>query len=119
MRVFVYYNLHKKCWSVKSMDKQDYGRVIAHVAGIVLENVKFVVSEKGRQRVIKEKRKNVHAGVVGQWKRPHLKATEDLRVAVSYNPYLGPTFFEKGSKKPVYEAQRALLNSDKLVYIGG
>ena len=39
-RVFVYRNLHKKCYSVKSMRT---GKVIAHVSDITLINVQFKV----------------------------------------------------------------------------
>lgn len=62
MKVFVYWNLHKGCYSVKNLAT---GRVIAHAGTVTLTNAVFKVSEAGRQRVIKERRKNVHAGVVG------------------------------------------------------
>ena len=58
--VFVYKNLHKDCWSVK----QD-GLVKLHTNDITLYDCEFKVSKVGRDRVLKEKRKNVHAGVRG------------------------------------------------------
>jgi len=58
--VHVYMNLPKKVFSVR----QD-GIVRCHAASVYLENAEFVVSEKGRQRVLAEKRKNVHAYVKG------------------------------------------------------
>lgn len=58
--VQVYRNLHKKCWSVL----QD-GIVKLHTDCITLKKVKFKVSQTGRQRVLQEKRKNVHAVVEG------------------------------------------------------
>lgn len=67
-RVFVYFNLHKKLWSVKSLTGDGtYGRVIAHRRTLTLTDATPKVSEKGRQRVLREGRKNVHAGVVGNW----------------------------------------------------
>jgi hypothetical protein len=54
------------CWSVKSLEGDHKGKVIAHVDNIIVANPTFKVSEAGRQRVFKEKRKNVHAGVVGE-----------------------------------------------------
>ena len=67
MRVFVYFNLHKKCFSIKALEGADKGRVIAHRDTVVLDGCKLLVSEAGRQRVLREKRKNVHAGVSGTW----------------------------------------------------
>ena len=64
-KVFVYRNLHKACWSVKSLTGRNYGRVILHCKAIDLNAATFKVNEKGRQRVIAEQAKNVHAGVVG------------------------------------------------------
>lgn len=63
MRVQVYRNLHKKCYSVRS---KATGRVIAHVDEINLKKVRFIVQEGGRQRVIREGRKNVHAFIEGE-----------------------------------------------------
>ena len=61
-KVFIYFNLHKKVFSVRSMKS---GIVIAYVTEIELDNAIFKVSEKGRQKVLSERRKNVHAGIVG------------------------------------------------------
>ena len=65
MKVFVYYNLNKFLWSVKSLDGPTKGRVIAHADKLLLRDITYEVSEAGRQRVLREKRKNVHAGIVG------------------------------------------------------
>jgi hypothetical protein len=82
MRVFVYRNLHKKCWSVKDLRT---GRVFAHADRITLTECEFRVSEAGRRRVLREGRKNVHAGVVGRWNGIYGANSVGLRV--SYNPY--------------------------------
>ena len=63
MKVKVYYNLHKKCYSIVSLEKENYGRVIKHENYVPLTNAQFKVSEKGRQRVLREQKKNVHAYV--------------------------------------------------------
>lgn len=65
MKVFVYYNLHKHKWSIKSLEGEKKGKVIGHAEMVLLENVTPKVSEAGRQRVLREQRKNVHAGLVG------------------------------------------------------
>lgn len=69
MRVKVYRNLHRNCYSVVCMESGHpmKGRVIAHVSDLMLAQAEFRVSEAGRQRVLREKRKNVHAYVIGEW----------------------------------------------------
>ncbi len=58
------------------------------------------MSEAGRQRVLAEKRKNVHAGVVGQWE-PY---EQDYDTVVSYNPYKYEHFYKKSNDEAVYTA---------------
>ena len=65
MRAFVYYNLHKNCLSLKALEGPNRGRVVAHARSVSLDDAAFKVSEAGRQRVLRERAKNVHAGVVG------------------------------------------------------
>lgn len=103
-RVFVYRNLHKKCYSVKSLKT---GRVIAHVDSIELIGAVFKVSEAGRQRVIRTKQKNVHAGVVGIWSNTGSLVTD----SVTYNPYRFDSFVYKNNEMPIYSATIARLDS--------
>src|SRR5574343_1925883 len=91
MIVSCYRNLHKKCYSV--MYK---GRVIKHLTNFCLKNAKFVVRESGRQRVIREKRKNVHAFVVGELVEDATGVTVGNRI--SYNPYEQNYFFDARTK---------------------
>ncbi len=67
MKVKVYRNLHKDCYSVMAAEGPNYGRVIAHRDRVVLRNATFTVSQAGRQRVLDTGRKNVHAFVRGEW----------------------------------------------------
>lgn len=100
-RVKVYRNLHNGLFSV-----HDGQHVIAHIPEIHLTDVKFHVNEGGRQRVIKEKRKNVHAFVIGTVaQQPH----PDPGQHVTYNPYMHPaeqkgSFVLSGDKSPVATA---------------
>lgn len=58
--VRVYRNLHKQCYSI-----QQGGIVKCHADKIELYKCTFKVFERGRQRVLREQRKNVHSFVVG------------------------------------------------------
>jgi hypothetical protein len=116
MRVFVYFNLHRKCLSVKALEGERKGRVIAHADMVVLDNVTFKVSEAGRQRVIREQRKNVHAGVVGELQSmgintAMLSIAEALYSPLKYNPYKFDSFVHAVNETPVRNAKRAIIAS--------
>ena len=69
--VEVYWNLHKLCWSVRRQ-----GKVIAHADYVSLRDCKLVVQPAGRQKVLAEKCKNVHAFVRGFWVDPDERFAE-------------------------------------------
>lgn len=91
--VYIYRNLHSK--DVRYSIRQD-GLVVAHTDCIGIVNVEFVVNQKGRERVRKEKRKNVHAFIKGHIAVQGLYGTTAERdeqlgrkfgSRISYNPY--------------------------------
>jgi hypothetical protein len=109
MRVFVYFNLHKKCFSIKALEGDRKGRVVAHSNTVLLESCKFKVSESGRQRVLREKRKNVHAGVTGVWingdrAESHYEFLSMVGRQVTYNPYKYSSFIIKATEQTVDKA---------------
>jgi hypothetical protein len=112
-RVFVYYNLHNQKWSVKAQTGPQRGRVIGHTDIITLKDVVFKVSEIGRQRVLQEQRKNVHAGCVGTL--VSFGKGEAVGRRISYNPYKGPTFYDVATQKPVTQASGVVM-LDRAVY---
>lgn len=114
MRVYVYFNLHKLLWSVRALEGPNKGRVIEHAREIFLTDCQFKVSEAGRQRVLRERRKNVHAGVVGRTGTP-VPASALLGERVTYNPYKHPTFVRADTLEPVQRAAAVLLR-DKSAY---
>jgi len=102
--VFVYKNLHKNCWSIK----QD-GLVKAHTTELNLYNCAFKISKAGQDRVRKEKRKNVHAGIKGvikddTFERVWSDLPEDMMVEVTYNPYKNNSFVHRHDNSPRYFA---------------
>ena len=58
-KIRVYYNFRKKLFSVQEKINGSW-KVVEHTKEIFLRNATFKVSEAGRQRVLKQKRKNVH-----------------------------------------------------------
>lgn len=115
MIVQVYWNLHKNCWSVRN---KKTGRIVKHLSNVVLRNCRFVVHEAGRQRVIRERRKNVHAFVEGVLSRP--APQESPWVPVKYNPYRYDSFVIPGRKPlPIHAADRAVLWESGTVWANG
>ena len=106
MRVDVYFNLRTKVWSIRHK-----GRVIHHARYVVLADAVAVVSEKGRQRVLSQKQRSVHAVIRGTLvhRGDTIPNLSGLR-PVSYNPYKGPNFY--------YCDDRTDWNSSALVHFG-
>lgn len=117
MKVYVYRNLHKDCWSVKALEGEHKGRVIYHAQNVTLSDCTFKVSKAGRERVLREKRKNVHAGVVGQLGRINVPLSYMPQMtAVTYNPYKYESFVRKNNDfMPVYGADWVYMAEDKSV----
>jgi hypothetical protein len=113
MRVQVYWNLHSKTWSIRDAKTR---RVVGHADTLELTNCKFKVSEAGRQRVIREKRKHVHAWIEGEL---HDKREVPLNwpgtKQVRYDPYRMSTFVCEC--EAVYEALYVRMNSDRTVFM--
>jgi len=110
----VYRNLHKDCWSIQQKNTKGRWLVVAHTDSITLRDCELRVSEAGRQRVLKEGRKNVHAYIQGYWV-PDSLAVEtfwdascfrrDLKaVVISYYPKHAGHFAVYGDREPIEEA---------------
>tara|TARA_R110000868_G_scaffold384_1_gene2920 strand:+ start:265 stop:651 length:387 start_codon:yes stop_codon:yes gene_type:complete len=106
MKVYVYFNLHRKCFSIKALEGANKGRVVAHRDDVLLFDATFKVSEAGRQRVLRERKKNVHAGVVGVWDETGTDLITITRVTtvgtpITYNPYKYDTFVHLYGLHPI------------------
>lgn len=81
--VRVYRNLHSRPGDGRRWSIRQGPHVIAHADNLHLVDVRFVVSEKGRQRVLAERRKNVHAFAEGK-----IVDYDDLLTAVIWSKYI-------------------------------
>tara|TARA_B100000073_G_scaffold281544_1_gene242312 strand:- start:297 stop:698 length:402 start_codon:yes stop_codon:yes gene_type:complete len=87
LRVRVYWNLHKKLWSIQSTKTN---KVIGHDNHVVLSEAKFVVRKGGQKRVREQGKKNVHAFAVGMLASPFISHPPIENFGwnrVRYNPY--------------------------------
>jgi hypothetical protein len=82
-------------WSInhKSYSVAHNNRVVGYTSAINLVNVTFKVSETSRQRVLRERRKNVHAFVEGT---VTLESLPEVETFVEYDPYVFRGFVVTG-----------------------
>lgn len=125
MRVFCYYNLHRHCFSLKALEGPSKGRVLHHASRVELSEPVFKVSQAGRARVLRERSKNVHAGVVGRLEKfePFLETDSGALpcapaeygwTPVTYNPYRFDSFVTLDDETSVTHARQAVLDSRKV-----
>lgn len=107
--IYVYRNLHKEgiWYSVKQGNL-----VVAHAQLMVMGDCEFIVNEKGRQRVLKEKRKNLHAYIKGYYTTSGMGTTaakNDLPAMIEYNPYFNKTFMCSNLTVKPYSVKSAMV----------
>ena len=105
-KVRVHWHFHKKLFSVTYK-----GRVVGHFDQVILDEPVFRVSEAGRKRVLREKRKNVHAFVYGRVsKHPSSFKNEPQGFSrIGYNPYKKPWFYHQSNGRRVGAKELAIL----------
>jgi len=110
----VYRNLRRNCLSVLHRTERGW-RLWKHVDIINLENVRFTVSLAGRERVLRERRKNVHAFVEGDLSTAEVPGSNPR--LVNYDPYIFDFFFDKDTKQPVREASHASVRPEGILAV--
>ena len=114
--VFIHRNLNRPpYYSIKA--GKSGGPVIGYDTSIYLEDVTFKVQKGGQDRVRKEMRKNVHAGVVGKIVDSGGDYNTNGWVLVTYHPYEHDSFVEYETGEPIYKAKEAILKNEKEVWV--
>ncbi len=120
MKVRLYRNLKirdKRAWSIMAQEGPKKGRVIDIVSGAVIKNAAFRVSEAGRQRVLRERSKNVHAFVEGELvsSTPLAQSPRTRRTGlapVTYDPYRFSAFQRLDCNEPIAAAPRVVIDDE-------
>jgi hypothetical protein len=115
MRVEVYRNLRKDCWSVRDMST---GKVVAHCKSVGIRHANLVVQKAGRQKVLETKQKNVHAFVRGYLILYPVRASI-INKEFTYDPYENETFIDVKSGTPLRHAGYVYLNARGKCYYAG
>lgn len=103
-KVKVYRNLNKPDF-FSICDKKS-NLVLGYSKSVTLENAMYIVRESSRQRVLKEKRRNVHAWVEGFLVNSGALPPEGVRTGY-YNPYHTSLFMDNETKEPITESDIA------------
>ena len=138
-RVEVYRNLHYRDDTVYSVRTAHDRLVCMYVRGIIIQDAHFYVGVKGNQRVRDEKRKNVHAGVRGDWLTyskyyghemkqwgpspksmlKEMKSMATLREhshyvhkQIAYDPYKYKTFVTVEDGEPIYDSPTVFVGHE-------
>ena len=120
-RSYFYYNLHQSCWS-----EMLRGKVVAHHQAVELFDVEFRVRQAGRKRVLREKRKNVHAFAIPNYfyhvpegAQTLYQKTRGPWFEITYHPHTSGHFFCKDTGMPVSRAEAVVLTAYRKVFAQG
>lgn len=106
-QVRVYRHLRKHCFTIQ--DHQT-GLVVAHADPVTLKDVVFRVSEAGRQRLLRDNIRNIHALAIGTLQGFY---AEEGGILANYYPNQHSTF-TTGNGKPVTQASKATFYKGKI-----
>ena len=114
--VRVFKNLKHGCYSIMQR-----GVIRASAKQVRLCDVEFRVRESGRQRMLREQRKNVHAFAVGRLvDYVHPADERDLERmpgrGAFYDPYRFPSFVDRETNAPVIRVSVAHFDEHGVVY---
>ena len=109
MLVRIYRNLHTKTLSMQSKVNGKW-KVIGHPTSVSLNNVRFLVYQSGRNRVLREKKKNVHAYVEGELEFSNHNILSSGKM-ISYNPYKMDSFYLIETNEPIKTAAWAEVHT--------
>lgn len=99
-RVICYRNLRRGDWTLAAATASGgRGKVLEHRAELVLADVTFIVRETGRQRVLRQHCREVHAWALGT-----LVADQPAGqpVEITYNPYRAGHFATRAGERIEY-----------------
>lgn len=114
--VRVFKNLRHGCYSIMQR-----GVVRASARQVRLRDVEFRVREAGRQRMLREQRRNVHAFAVGRLVDfVHPGDTRDMEPMVGrgafYDPWRFASFVDSDTEAPVTAVKVAQFDEDGVTY---
>jgi hypothetical protein len=111
--ILVAYHFYKRCFSIRDAKSK---RILGYADHIVISDVKFIVHQSGRMKVLKEKKKNVHAYVKGQFLYSLQGQHAGIMREAYYNPYRTEAFVDKESAGCIQHANLARCVDRRVYY---
>ena len=114
--VRVFKNLKHGCYSIMQR-----GVIKASAREVRLSGVEFRVREAGRQRALRENRRNVHAFAVGRLV-DYVHPSDSRRMepmvgrGAFYDPLRFPSFVDRETQAPVTAVSLAQFDEDGVIY---
>jgi len=117
MNVECYRNLHTGSISVREAG----GRVLDRADTVFINSPEFVVRQRGRERVVQERQKNVHAFVRGELRGFSVGTNIGFSnwtnwSRARYNPYVNKSFVDEQTGRPISRAARAVVTVNGVYY---
>lgn len=122
----IYRNLHHRNWTIQHYVQGKGWRKLQGARVLYAPSVDFQVSIAGRERVVREGRKNVHAyalvdeyvsyDTLGQALGDNPFLDEWASTPVIYNPYAGPSFRRLGGQPVDRIADPVLFDRDGRIW---
>ena len=110
----VYRNLNNGLISVQLKRLGKGWFVAGHVNNAVLSGITLHVSEKGRQRVLQEHCKNVHAWAQAEVLLGAFDSSLVATVDLKYNPYTDHCFVERCTQRPLQVCQYLVVRDNRV-----
>lgn len=105
----IYRNLRNKCWSIQAKVNGRW-KVVKRAKQLAGQDCFFKISEAGRQRVIRDGRKNVHAWIECREVMISSVFGVDSWPRICYDPYNDETF--KCNGRPIQQASLVYFGQD-------
>lgn len=115
--VRVFRNWKRGCYNI-----MQNGRLVACARQVRLAGVEFRVRETGRRRMLRLRRRNVHAYAIG-WLLDHVSPNERRSLepvagrGAFYDPWRFSSFVDGESQRPVRHAGLAQLDESGVTYV--
>lgn len=118
-KVRVYRNLINGLISVQHSIKGRGWILSGHCDNCVISEVSLQVSEAGRQRVLNDKKRNVHAYAAGRLisREPKDIYVPTKAIKIGYNPYKHGFFYDKRTGERIENNVKYLVVVDNEVYV--
>ncbi len=112
-----------KNWRLGCYGIMQDGKLLASAKQVRLEGVEFLVRESGRQRMLRRRRRNVHAYAIGHLS-DYVHPSEQRALApmhgrgVFYDPHRFSSFVDTETRSSVTRAESAQFDESGVVYVG-